>query len=655
MRSLLFLLLLSAFISGRYAQNQGLDVKGEALLLDQLRILNPDLVQVFKQATERMGVGDYKNAVPLFQKIVDGAPSFDAGYRRLGTCLVLAGDIEKGMKFIVKAVGMNRSPDNLAMLARFEAFPGPGKTATPEAKERALRLFKEVNQQTNDPFALFLTAQIAMDLREQSEFRSATLQLMKSFPNRADSHYLNAILAATDKQWATAEEEIRRAEGLGLSHDLARQFLDSGVHRRASEWRYATYVGYAVIGWMGGLTLLFLIGKILSRMTLRSVESTANSRTMVRSKDAGLRKIYRWLIQFAGWYYYISLPFVGILLIAVAASVFYAFLAIGQLPLRLLFFLAVMTLGTIYMMFRSLFVKVKPRDPGRILTFDEAPGLWALTREVAADIVTRPVDEIRITPGTDVAVYERGTRKEKAQDKAKRILILGVGVLNGFRLQPFRAVLAHEYGHFTNRDTAGGDVALRVNYDMIKFAYAMALAGQAVWWNLGFLFFRIYHFLFRRISHGASRLQEILADRTAALKYGADAFEEGLTHAIRRATEFPINAGREITASVDAGRALQNVYGLHTETEAAVEEQIKKALNRPTTEDDTHPSAADRFRLVRAFGSVDHPADSSMVWDLFRDREAIMMEMTTLIDRSVPRRGKSVPDSAVPTFREVQP
>jgi Zn-dependent protease with chaperone function len=30
----------------------------------------------------------------------------------------------------------------------------------------------------------------------------------------------------------------------------------------------------------------------------------------------------------------------------------------------------------------------------------------------------------------------------------------------------FRAVLAHEYGHFTNRDTAGGEIALRVNRDM---------------------------------------------------------------------------------------------------------------------------------------------------------------------------------------------
>jgi Zn-dependent protease with chaperone function len=133
--------------------------------------------------------------------------------------------------------------------------------------------------------------------------------------------------------------------------------------------------------------------------------------------------------------------------------------------------------------------------------------------------------------------------------------------LNDFRVQAFRAVLAHEYGHFTHRDTAGGDISLRVTNDMMKFAYALAAAGQATMWNVGFVFFRFYNFLFRRISHGASRLQEILADRMAALKYGADAFEEGLTHAIRRSIEFPITANREITLAVQAGRASATFMG----------------------------------------------------------------------------------------------
>src|SRR6185312_17235529 len=103
-------------------------------------------------------------------------------------------------------------------------------------------------------------------------------------------------------------------------------------------------------------------------------------------------------------------------------------------------------------------------------------------------------DEIRITPGTELAVYEKGTFRERSQDKAQRILILGSGVLNDFKQNGFRAVLAHEYGHFTNRDTAGGDVAMRVNNDMVKFAHAMIVQGQANVLNVAFHFLRIYHF-----------------------------------------------------------------------------------------------------------------------------------------------------------------
>ena len=170
-------------------------------------------------------------------------------------------------------------------------------------------------------------------------------------------------------------------------------------------------------------------------------------------------------------------------------------------------------------MIRSLFLKIESEDPGRPLLEGEAPGLWALVREVAETVRTRPVDEIRVTPGTEMAVYERGSFKERIQDRAPRILILGVATLNGFNQNAFRAVLAHEYGHFRHRDTAGGDVAIRVNNDMMKFAFAMIESGQAVWWNVAFQFLRVYHFLFRRISHGATRLQEVLADRVAARKY----------------------------------------------------------------------------------------------------------------------------------------
>jgi hypothetical protein len=282
-------------------------------------------------------------------------------------------------------------------------------------------------------------------------------------------------------------------------------------------------------------------------------------------------------------------------------------------------------------MIRSLFLKIESDDPGRSLSYEEAPGLWDLARAVAAAVGTRAVDEIRLTPGTDLAVYEKGTFRERSKDKARRILIIGGGVLNDFEQTGFRAVLAHEYGHFSHRDTAGGDIAIRVNADMMKFAHAMILSGQNVWWNIAFHFLRIYHFIFRRISHGATRLQEVMADRVAASMYGSKAFEQGLTHVVRKAVEFRYLATKEINESANARRALQNLYELQPSDNPDLEEEIKKSLERKTSEDDTHPSPSDRFRFTSRILAAGEQPVSGKVWDLFKDKETLTSEMTKTI------------------------
>jgi Zn-dependent protease with chaperone function len=238
-----------------------------------------------------------------------------------------------------------------------------------------------------------------------------------------------------------------------------------------------------------------------------------------------------------------------------------------------------------------------------------------------------------------VAVYERGSFSERRHDQAHRVLILGVGVINDFSQNAFRAVLAHEYGHFTHRDTAGGDVALRVNADMMKFAHAMARSGQAVWWNIAFQFLRVYHFIFRRISHGATRLQEVLADRVAVHIYGAKAFKEGLSHVVRRAIEFDHLASLEIKEAVAARRVVQNLYALpkaaSDEIVKTIEAEVSKAINRQTTEDDTHPSPARRFSLAARINSRNEPDASGAVWELFASRAALTDEMSALVGRYV--------------------
>jgi len=225
------------------------------------------------------------------------------------------------------------------------------------------------------------------------------------------------------------------------------------------------------------------------------------------------------------------------------------------------------------------------------------------------------------------------------KDRARRALLLGAGVLEGFEQGAFRSVLAHEYGHFAHRDTAGGEVAPRVRQGLITFAIALGRAGFATWWNLAFQFLRLYDLLFRRISHGATRLQEVLADRVAIQLYGLEAFRLGLTHVIRRTILFNKLASDEIQRAVEQDRSLPNLYSLTAPSDPAtmadLEQQVTKELQATTTEDNTHPSPKDRFRLgERLYSATVYRADGH-VWELFRDPAAIMAEMTALVAQRV--------------------
>jgi len=612
----------------------GRNMKKESTYWEQLKVIAPDSVETFKAATTAMDAEKYDEAVKLYQAVYKKAPNFDPVMRRLGLCLVLSGKTEEGLVMIEKAVATNRNTDNLAALAQYLAYPGENKQGTPEQKARAFALIKEAmampHTDDGDGYYQIVLGQLALDNDNLESFREATNQLAALQPNLAVTHYYLAVLAASDENWLAAEREIKQAESLGLPHEDVQRFLDSGVHTRASSYRAILYAVGLVVVWALGLVGLFVVGKLMSRRTLRSIED-ADPNLVTSSSELSLRKIYRRLIGFAGFYYYLSIPFVIFLVIGVAAGITYASFVAGQIPIKLILILDIGALVTSYKMIRSLFIKIEREDPGRALTQDEAPGLWDLTRRVADTIGTRAVDEIRITPGTDVAVYERGTRRETANDQAHRILILGLGVLNGFEINAFRAVLAHEYGHFSHRDTAGGEIALRVNADMLKFARAMVLSRQNVWWNLAFHFLRIYLFIFRRLSHGATRLQEVLADRIAAARYGAVAFEEGLKHVILKSVEFQSAANREIKESAQARRALQNIYELPLIQTVEVAQEAEGTLNRQTSEDDTHPAPIDRFRLTRKVTSQTEPPLSGMVWDLFRDKPALTTEMTAFI------------------------
>jgi Zn-dependent protease with chaperone function len=622
-------------------QTRERDPQKEEKVLQELQKTAPKAVETFKTATAELDRKNYQESAKLYAEVLKQSPDFDAALRRLGFALIGSGKRADGLSMTQKALDKKRSPENL--LGRAIALTdagGSGYQPTKSEFDQAFNLAKEAMQkdtENNSDYPL-VVADLALQSNHLKEFAETVEILKVRFPELAATHYFNGIKLANEGSFDAAIAELKTAESLGLPPEATSQVLAAIKTAKIEQYfglgDYFSYALYLVGAWILGLIILFVAGKILSAKTLRSIENS-DPNDITGGGQAGLRGIYKKLIAFAGIYYYISQPVVMFLVVVAAGGIILFFFWVGQIPIKLVLIIGFVALATLFYMVKSLVIRAKAEDPGRVLTEAEAPELWALVREVAKTVETRPVNEIRITHGAELAVYERGGIRAKMQDQAERVLIIGLAALNGFSQNAFRAVLAHEYGHFSNRDTAGGDIAMNVNMDIVRLAESMAKSGTATVYNIAFQFLRFYHFIFRRITHGASRLQEILADRVAVYQYGADAFREGLRHVIRRDIEFSHIAQSEINAAYSAGRALQNLYELMPPDEnisRSLEQEYHEYLARPTTEDDTHPSPNDRFRLIAPIKSREIAPLEGQVWDLFKDKNALTTEMNNLLE-----------------------
>jgi Zn-dependent protease with chaperone function len=485
-----------------------------------------------------------------------------------------------------------------------------------------------------DFFVLATATAYGFRRADESLWRPAVNDLKRLAPDDMMTHYWSAIAAASDGNFELAESEIRRAKELGLSVEETNRILQLLQARPFDPLSWLWKIGVIAFVWIAGLVMLLFAGFILSKTTLATIEATQrNTILVVGNRERWLRRIYRSVIAITSIYYYLSIPMVITLVLLIGGVALYGFLALGHIPIKLFLLIAIGVLYSVYVMVRSLLIKPPDSEPGKSLPESEAPLLWATVREVAQRVGTRPVDTIYLTPGTEIAVMERGSLLEKVRDAAKRCLILGLGVMEGMSRRQLCAILAHEYGHFAHKDTAGGNMAWQVNHSIQQAAWGLALNGLAKWYNPAWLFINGFNHIFLRVTLGASRLQEILADRYAALSYGAKAFAGGLAHVIKRSIEFNFTATAELKKALAEKRQPANLYALTVlprgDEQAALDNQFKQAMSRPMSEYDSHPPANQRIEWVHRLKTEDVKSEAdSAAWELLPQR-AVLEEAET--------------------------
>lgn len=232
--------------------------------------------------------------------------------------------------------------------------------------------------------------------------------------------------------------------------------------------------------------------------------------------------------------------------------------------------------------------------PGPTLTEPQHPLLFAQLRSVADATRQAMPAEVFLVGDVNAWVAQRGGVMGFF---SRRVMGLGLPLLETLTITEFRAVLAHEFGHFD-----GGDTRLGPWIYKTRAAIGRTLAGLGD--SILQKPFLWYGQLFLRVSHAVSRRQEFSADALASRVVGAGALVTGLQKVQTAALAFDSYWSREVTPVLQAGFLPPLTEGFrrfvsNPQVKSALDVALEQALREQARDPyDTHPPLPDRIAAV---------------------------------------------------------
>ncbi|MCI0335347.1 MAG: M48 family metallopeptidase, partial [Planctomycetes bacterium] len=243
------------------------------------------------------------------------------------------------------------------------------------------------------------------------------------------------------------------------------------------------------------------------------------------------------------------------------------------------------------------------------ITEQDQPALFDFIRRVCADTGAPLPRKVFLTPEVNAAVFYHSSFFSLILPTSKNLLV-GLGLVRSLNLSEVKAVLAHEFGHFSQKSMKLGSyvyVASKVFADII---YGRDWLDDAVHWAKNIdLRISIFVWVFlgvlwvlRKILEGVFKVinifhlslmreMEFHADRVAVSVAGSDAIVHGLVR-----TAFADQAFRQLSADLWAAAD----HGLYTKDMfhhfLPAAEQLRRRLKKP----DLGQPPAERGPQVRA-------------------------------------------------------
>ncbi len=275
------------------------------------------------------------------------------------------------------------------------------------------------------------------------------------------------------------------------------------------------------------------------------------------------------------------------------------------------------------------------RSFGKSLTRSDAPGLFAMVEKLAEEAGTAPPAEVYLSDKATAFVTEGGGTLGFG---SKRVLCLGVPVLDALTVDELRAVVAHELGHFRGGDTSLSGLVSHTTalfQSVLEAGERPAFSEGSQHWSIEMglgvagvvtqIVVSVYARIYFLLTRAMSRRQELAADAWAAWASGPAALSSALEKIEILAPAYEIYLRGDVAFALQHGAMPGDLLeGFATFRERALPPEVEaeiRAASRSEAPDpfDTHPPIADRLRALGAMKGAAPPGDARPALSLLGD------------------------------------
>jgi heat shock protein HtpX len=260
------------------------------------------------------------------------------------------------------------------------------------------------------------------------------------------------------------------------------------------------------------------------------------------------------------------------------------------------------------------------KSPGPMLSPETSPRLFEMLRDVAARTEQAMPAEVFLVVDVNAWVAQRGGLMGVG---SRRVMGLGLPLMESLSVSQLRAVIAHEFGHYHAGDTALGPWLYATQKTIHRTLQNMQTHSRYLTF-----FFKWYAFGFARVTHAISRRQELVADALAAQIAGVEAMIGGLTNLHGADVAFMPYWQTEVQPILDNGFRPPIAHGFRTFlAQPNIAQFVTKEIEANLASGvagkyDSHPPLRERVAALRAMPHATGTSDDALSTTLLGSLEA---------------------------------